>query len=91
MPPDDDKRGEEKRTTASRRFCGGGDVDVRGVTTTDDGRKGAGEVEHDEFALTKLGGGMTETVLAILMAGITASHLRKHPRELQRRQQRRRR
>jgi hypothetical protein len=44
--------------------------------------RGRGEVERNESALTKLGGGMTDTVLAILMARITASHLRMHCREL---------
>ena len=51
-------------------------------TTTERGR---GEVERDESALAKLGGGMTDTSLAILMAGITASHLRMHRRELRQR------
>ncbi len=46
--------------------------------------RGRGEVERDESALAKLGGGMTDTALAILMAGITASHLRMHRRELRR-------
>ena len=31
--------------------------------------------------LAKLGGGMTDTALAILMAGITVSHLCMHRRE----------
>jgi len=35
-------------------------------------------VEGDESALAKLGGAMTDTALAILMAGIVASHLRMH-------------
>ena len=35
-------------------------------------------MEGDESALAKLGGAMTDTALAILMAGIVASHLRMH-------------
>jgi hypothetical protein len=46
--------------------------------------RGQGEVECDESALAKLGGGMTDTALAILMAGITAFHLRMHCRKLRR-------
>ena len=35
-------------------------------------------MEGDESALAKLGGAMTDTTLAILMAGIVVSHLRMH-------------
>jgi hypothetical protein len=44
--------------------------------------RGQGEVERDECALLKLWGGMTDTALAILIAGITTSHLRMHHHEL---------
>jgi hypothetical protein len=40
--------------------------------------RGWGEVERNESALAKLGEGMTDTIHAILMAGITASHLHMH-------------
>ena len=54
--PKTTRTGRGKRTTASRRFRGGGGVG--GATTTDGGRKGwAREVERDESALAKLGGG----------------------------------
>jgi hypothetical protein len=41
-----------------------------------------GEVDRNESTLAKLGGGMMDTALAILMVGIIASHLRIHPRKL---------
>ena len=81
MTTDNDKRGEGKRTTASCCYLGGGDVG--GATTTDDSGKGAGEGGAYESALAKLRGDMTDTALAILMAGIIVSHLRMHCHELQ--------
>ena len=73
--------GRRTRTnnTASRIFRGSGGV-VGGATTTDNdgGRGRREEVEGDESALAKLGGAMTDTTLAILMAGIVVSHLRMH-------------
>ena len=38
-------------------------------------------MERDGSALAKLGGGMTDTALVILMVGIAAFHLRMHHRE----------
>jgi hypothetical protein len=48
----------------------------------DNGIMGEGEMERDKSALAKLGGGMMDTALAILMAGIIASHLRMHCQKL---------
>ena len=45
---------------------------------------GGREVERYGSALAKLGGGMTDTALAMLTVGIAASHLRMHHRELRR-------
>jgi hypothetical protein len=60
-----------------RRFCG--EDGVEGATMTGNGGKGGGrEVGRDGSALAKLGGGTTDTTLAMLMAGIAASHLCMH-------------
>ena len=54
-------------------------VRLRWTTTAEGGRRE--EVESDVSALAKLGEAMTDTALAILMAGIAASHLCIHNRE----------
>ncbi len=43
--------------------------------------KRVGGMGRNESAHAKLGGGMMDTTLTILMAGITASYLRMHPRD----------
>ena len=49
------------------------------MTAAEGGRRE--EVERNGSALAKLGGAMTDTALAILIAGIAASHLHMHRHE----------
>jgi hypothetical protein len=65
-----------RTNTASRIFCISGGVvggRLRWTTMAEGGRREA--VERDGSALAKLGRGMTDTALVILMVGIAASHL----------------
>ena len=52
------------------------------TTTTTTTARIASSLAPPSSALAKLGGGMTDTALAMLTAGIAASHLRMHRRKL---------